>query len=411
MIKENYKNIIYTTTAQIIPRAMLFIFTFYLARTLGSAEYGRYDFALSIGYLVGVFFELGGNMILTKHVARGFYSSFRYALNIRFISIISALVVTIVVLLVFNLYSDNFINIVYALIGIAFSSLMNLYFSFFRGVRRMNFEAIVLIVQKIIFIGVCFFLLNYGNLATNALAAFGLSMIASYLLIQAIYLRERSKYTDTEENKIILKDYVRDIISLALVEVFSIIYFRVTQIILENYHGVSAVGVYGASYKLIEVFTNVPGILMIVLFPGFAKLSKDNIVSFKNNFRKVLPVLFGLGIAASVICWFGGEYIFKLLGKDYSESHIILRYMTLALVAIFPNYLLTQGLIALDKNTKYAVVLSAALVLNIVMGILIVPIYGAEGSALSVGICEWVIFIACFILINKELKSRIGKKA
>lgn len=350
-------------------------------------------------------------MILTKHVARGFYSSFRYALNIRFISIISALVVTIVVLLVFNLYSDNFINIVYALIGIAFSSLMNLYFSFFRGVRRMNFEAIVLIVQKIIFIGVCFFLLNYGNLATNALAAFGLSMIASYLLIQAIYLRERSKYTDTEENKIILKDYVRDIISLALVEVFSIIYFRVTQIILENYHGVSAVGVYGASYKLIEVFTNVPGILMIVLFPGFAKLSKDNIVSFKNNFRKVLPVLFGLGIAASVICWFGGEYIFKLLGKDYSESHIILRYMTLALVAIFPNYLLTQGLIALDKNTKYAVVLSAALVLNIVMGILIVPIYGAEGSALSVGICEWVIFIACFILINKELKSRIGKKA
>ncbi len=126
---------------------MLFIFTFYLARTLGSAEYGRYDFSLSIGYLVGVFFELGGNMILTKHVARGFYSSFKYALNIRFISIISATIVTVIVLLSFNLYSDNFVNIIYALIGIAFSSLMNLYFSFFRGIRRMNYEAVVLIVQ------------------------------------------------------------------------------------------------------------------------------------------------------------------------------------------------------------------------------------------------------------------------
>jgi O-antigen/teichoic acid export membrane protein len=390
---------------------MLFIFTFYLARTLGSSEYGRYDFSLSIGYLVGVFFELGGNMILTKHIARGFYSSFKYALNIRFISIGAAIIVTIIVLLSFNLYSDNFINIVYALVGIAFSSLMNLYFSFFRGVRRMNFEAVVLIIQKIIFIGVCFLLLNYGNLASNALAAFGLSMIASYLIIQAIYLKEKNKYVDEEENKIILKDYIRDIVSLALVEVFSIIYFRVTQIILENYHGVSAVGVYGASYKLIEVFTNIPGILMIVLFPGFAKLSKENIFSFKDNFKKVLPILFGLGILASLFCWFGGEYVFKLLGKDYSESYILLRYMTFALIAIFPNYLLTQGLIALDKNTKYAVVLSAALVLNIVLGILVVPKYGAEGSALSVGICEWVIFIACFILINKEIKSRIGETA
>lgn len=411
MIKENYKNIIYTTAAQIIPRAILYIFTLYLARTLGSAEYGRYEFSLSIGYLVGVFFELGGNMILTKHVARGFYSSFKYALNIRFISIFAAIIIAVIVLLSFNLYSSNFINIVYALIGIAFSSLMNLYFSFFRGVRKMNFEAVVLIIQKLIFIGVCFFLLNYGNFASNALAAFGLSMIISYLLIQGIYLREKNKYIDTEENKIILKDYVRDIVSLALVEVFSIIYFRVTQIILQNYHGDAAVGVYGASYKLIEVFTNIPSILMIVLFPGFAKLSKENIVSFKNNFRKVLPMLFGLGILASVFCWFGGEFVFKLLGKDYSESYILLRYMTLALLAIFPNYLLTQGLIALDKNTKYAVVLSAALILNIVMGILIVPMYGAEGSALSVGICEWVIFIACFILINKEFKKRIGKKA
>lgn len=411
MIKENYKNIIYTTTAQIVPRAMLFIFTFYLARTLGSAEYGRYDFSLSIGYLVGVFFELGGNMILTKHVARGFYSSFKYALNIRFISIFSAGIVTIIVLLSFNLYSDNFINIIYALIGIAFSSLMNLYFSFFRGVRKMNYEAIVLIVQKIIFIGICFFLLSYGNLASSVLAAFGLSMIISYLLIQTIYLRQKHKYTDTEENEIVLKDYMKDIVTLALVEVFSIIYFRVTQIILENYHGVSAVGVYGASYKLIEVFTNIPGILMIVLFPGFAKLSKENIFTFKDNFKKVLPILFGLGVLSSAFCWFGGEYIFKLLGKDYSESYILLRYMTLALVAIFPNFLLTQGLIALDKNTKYAVVLSAALVLNIVLGILVVPKYGAEGSALSVGICEWVIFIACFILINKEIKSRIGETA
>gem|GEM_PF-5851364 len=35
MIRANLKNLSYQTIAQIIPRAMMFIFTFYLARILG----------------------------------------------------------------------------------------------------------------------------------------------------------------------------------------------------------------------------------------------------------------------------------------------------------------------------------------------------------------------------------------
>src|SRR5260221_11865867 len=81
LLRANFKNIIYQTVAQIIPRAMLFLFGFYLAKSLGAVEYGKYDFALSFGYLIGVFFELGGNVILTKYIARGHYSSFKFSIR------------------------------------------------------------------------------------------------------------------------------------------------------------------------------------------------------------------------------------------------------------------------------------------------------------------------------------------
>jgi O-antigen/teichoic acid export membrane protein len=406
LLRENFKNLVYQAFAQILPRALLFIFTFYLARSLGSTEYGKYDFSMSVGYLIGVFFELGGNVILTKYVARGFYSSYIYSLKFRLISISLTFVTVFSFLLISGMHRQIIFHILAACIGIAFSSLMNLNFAFFRGLKRMNYEAIVLIIQKLLFIGISIIFILQSNNSFYPLLSFAISMIVSWIIIQWIFTRERHKYTDdSPEKKIQFTAYFKDVMSLALVEVFSIIYFRVTQIILENYGGYSQVGVYGASYKLVEAFTNIPSILMIVLFPGFAKLAVESRPEFKKQFSRVFRFLLLMGLGSSVFCWFLGKPIFSLLGKDYGESYILIRYMTIALTAIFPNYLLTQSLIALDKNLKYAAVLFIVLALNIIISIILVPAYGAYGSALSVGICEVIILISCYVMINKILNE------
>ncbi|MCC7158961.1 MAG: flippase [Ignavibacteria bacterium] len=406
MIRENFKNIAYQTSAQILPRAMLFVFTFYLAAKLGSTEYGKYDFSMSIGYLVGVFFELGGNVILTKYVARGFYSSYIYSLKFRAVSIISTFIVVFSYLLISGMHSAIFFHVLAACIGIAFSSLMNLNFAFFRGLKRMNYEAIVLIIQKILFIGLSIIFLLRSDSSIFPLISFALSMVISWIIIQWIFIRERHKYNDNSSDKSIqFKEYLKDVMSLALVEVFSVIYFRATQIILEQFHGFSEVGKYSASYKLVEALTNVPSILMLVLFPVFAKLSKENLFEFKRNFNKALVILFVLGFISCVFCWFLGQTFFSIIGKDYDQSYIIIRYMCPALFMIFPNYLLTQSLIAVDKNILYAKIVFIALIVNIFLALLLVPSYGAIGSAISVGICELLIFTLTYYNIRNYLRK------
>lgn len=389
-----------------IPRALIFIFTLYLAKLLGSIEYGKFDYSLSFGYLIGVFFELGGNIILTKYVARGYYSTFYYSFKFRLFSIVLTFIVVFSILFIFKLHQDILIHIFFASIGIAFSSLMNLYFAFFRGVQKMNYEAIVLVIQKIIFIGVCLILILNSKNASSVLLSFAFSMIISWLIIQGIFIKKKKEYIETDNKyAIVFKDYMKDIMSLALVEVFSIIYFRATQIILEAFAGYQAVGVYGVSYKLVEAFINIPSILMIVFFPGFAKLATENISEFKIQFKSVFSLLIVLGIVSSAICWFFGKFLFALIGKDYGESYIIVRYMTIAMTMIFPNFLLTHSLIALDQNIRYAGVLFFALILNILISIIIVPIYKEYGSAISVGICEIIIFISCYILTKKSIRE------
>lgn len=402
MLKKNLKNISYQSAAQLIPKAMMFFFIMYLARTLGSVEYGKYEFALSLGYILGIFFELGGNMILTKHVARDYYSSIHYAVKIRVTSIVAALILFFAAIFLFGLYEDIRFYIVYASAGVALSSMMNLYFAFFRGVQLMKYEAVVLIIQKGIFILLALILMFYTDTALSPLLSFMISMLAGLIIIFIIFKKRETQYLkqDTQYN-IRFRDYVKDVFTLALVEIFASIYFRINQIFLEYYGGFNEVSSYAVAYRIVEVFTNIPGILLIVLFPSFARLAENNLTEFRLQFNKILVYLLGLGIFSAGICWFGGEYFFKLLGNDYSTAHVTLRYLCFPMIFLFPNYLITQGLIALNKNIKFAVILMGALLLNVVISLLIVPSYGAAGSAISIGICEAMIFAIGLYYVKK----------
>ncbi len=380
----------------------MFVFVLYLARFLGIVEYGKFEFALSIGYLIGMFFELGGNMILTKHVARNFYSSIYYAVKIRLLSIFIVLFVFYAILFFSGIYSESRIFIIYASIGIAFSSMMNLYFAFFRGVRKMNYEAYTLIFQKVLFVFLSLILIFSDKSAANALIAFMISMIIGFIIIFFVFKKNESLYINENENQdISFKSYIKDVFTLALVEVFSNIYYKLNQVFIEHYKGYEEVGAYGVAYKIVEVFINFPSILLIALFPAFAKIAVQNLNEFRIQFNKMLIFLFVFGFISSIICWYSGEFIFVLIGSEYEKSYLILRYLTIPLLFLFPNFLVTQGLIALDKNIIFAIILLIALFLNIITSIILVPIYGAIGSALSIGICEIVIFSVGFFYIKK----------
>lgn len=402
MLKQNLKNISYQSIAQIIPRAMMFIFLFYLAGALGNTEFGKFEFALSLGYLVGMFFELGGNIILTKHVARSFYSSIYYAVKIRLACILITIAVFYTVLFSFGIYEESRTYIIYASIGLAFSSMMNLYFAFFRGARKMKYEAAVLITQKALFIIIALVLIYSDKSGARVLLAFMMSMIAGFLLIFLIFKRKEQEYLKSDDKKEIkFKEYFYDVFSLALVEVFSNLYYRLNQVFIEHFKGFEEVGIYGAAYRIVEVFINFPSILLLALFPAFAKLAVENVKEFRMQFNIILGLLLLFGFLSGLLCWFFGEYIFKLIGSSYAKSYSILQYLTIPLLFLFPNFLVTQGLIALNKNAVFVWILLIALILNIIISLLLVPSMGAQGSALSIGICEFFIFITGFYYIRK----------
>jgi O-antigen/teichoic acid export membrane protein len=305
-----------------------------------------------------------------------------------------------------GMYGDMRMHIVYASIGVALSSMMNLFFAFFRGAGAMKYEAVVLVIQKVLFIALALVLMISSTNALYVLLSFMLSMLGGLVLIFIIFKRnEKSYLAKDRKDAILFKQYIKDVLTLALVEIFATVYFRLNQVFIEHYRGLDEVSIYGVAYRIIEVFTNIPAILLLALFPSFARLAEDNIAEFKIQFDKILKYLFGLGIISALVCWFSGEYVFKILGSDYSRSYIVLRYLCFPLLFIFPNYLVTQALIALNRNLLFARILFSALLFNIVLSFILVPQMGAAGSAVSIGICEVLIFVSGFFYVRKNTSA------
>lgn len=86
-VQRIVKNIGVIGIAQIFIAFMSFIFMIYLARFLGEADFGKYNFAFSLTTLLVIFTDLGVNQLLVREIARQKELSSSYINNAIFLKI------------------------------------------------------------------------------------------------------------------------------------------------------------------------------------------------------------------------------------------------------------------------------------------------------------------------------------
>jgi Na+-driven multidrug efflux pump len=69
------------------------------------------------------------------------------------------------------------------------------------------------------------------------------------------------------------------------------------------------------------------------------------------------------------------------------------------MVFILPNYILTQGAIALNKEVGYAKIVVGVALLNIVLNLWLIPEFGAMGAAWATIVAEGVLCIGLGVML------------
>jgi len=166
------------------------------------------------------------------------------------------------------------------------------------------------------------------------------------------------------------------------------------------------VGYYNAAIRIKTILVSVVTSLGSVLLPRVSYYVKQGqIDEFKRISRKALNFVFL--IAIPLICYcsiYAKEIICFLSGGDYMEAILPMQILMPTLLFIgITNVLGIQILVPLGREKIVLISEIAGAVINIIINIVLIPIWGACGAAIGTLTAEFVVLVIQYHCIKQEV--------
>ncbi|NCC25890.1 MAG: hypothetical protein EOM25_11975 [Deltaproteobacteria bacterium] len=188
---------------------------------------------------------------------------------------------------------------------------------------------------------------------------------------------------------------------LMIIELSTLLYFRLDMVVIEGVLGAGAVGLYAAAHRLVEGVVLPLAPLTQIWFRDLRLAAKSN-AGFGRAMTWRVLVLAGFSLLpAGILFWGANPIIFLLYGPEYEDSAQILAWIAPSLIFIFPNAMLTQACLAVDQERAYAIMACLAGVCNLGLNLVFLPGMGAKGAALATVITEAVLGLGLLLTLMR----------
>lgn len=381
------------------------IITILLTRYLGPAGFGTFTFILVFVTLFGSVADWGLTLITVREASRNTTEAHQIIGNVLIIRLLLAAAAALVATAVMTFMPYD--PATKTLVAIASLSLLalSLKTSFqiiFNVKLRMEYTAISDFSANVVALGIVL-LVIYSHLgltqiilaylAGDFLAAGVAAFLGFRLLpLHLSLVRPATKYLLLES------------LPMGAILVLFTVYNRVDTVILSYFKGQEAVGLYGAAYRIYEVLILGAAYFANAVLPLISTLAHTNREKLVWVYRRAFVVLLYLGILVAVVNYFLAPLgVAVIAGPKFAGSVDALRLLSLALVASYFNHLNGYTLIALNKQWYSFAIAIIALILNIILNWIFIPLYSFRAAAFITFLTEGTIVLATLFFLHRTI--------
>lgn len=185
----------------------------------------------------------------------------------------------------------------------------------------------------------------------------------------------------------------------ALLVLLMSIYNRQDAVLLDLLHsnGATQAGIYAQAFRLLDAGNMFAYLFAVLLLPIFARMIK-----FQQPVAELSRMSLGLLVIpatiVALVAWFYPNQIMGLLYTDMvQESQAIFPWLMLAFVSMAGSYVVGTLLTANGSLKVLNTIAFVAVIFSIVLNVLLIPKFGALGSArIAAGIQAMVFMVQCF---------------
>lgn len=397
------QNFIYQLVYQILTIIIPFITTPYVSRILGAEGIGLYAYTYAcVGYFV-LFGRMGiqmyGNRLIAIHngdknkISECFWNLFAVHLIFSGLSIIAY------IFFVCSIKENKGILLIQGIYLIG--QMLDINWLFF-GLEKFKLTVTRNIIIKVLtLISIFVFVKSNGDLWKYILilalgAVLGESMIWATL---PKYVKWKKPTLEK------MKPHFKPIVKLFIPVIATSIYTMMDKLFIKHYRGVSQVGYYENAEKIVSVGRLATVALGTVALPNASKLltggrTKDLKKSINTSLFGAVWFAVGFtygtaGIAKKFIPFFLGD-------KFEASINIVYVLIPCVLCWAIANVFRTQYVIPKQKDNVYINSQIIAAAINLVLNILLIPVYGTGGAAIGTVVAELTVCVV-MIMASKEM--------
>ena len=408
-VKTIAKNTGVLGISQVVTSILGFFLLIYIARYLGEVGFGKYSFAVSFTALFSIFANLGINQFIIRELARNKNLTNEYLTNVSLIKLLLSFLAFGFIVLTINLmdYPQDTTYAVY-LFGIytILTSFALTFRSIFQAFERMEYHAVVMIIEKLILFLLVLFVLFSGYGLIELAYAYIFAGIVDVTLSFSIVLIKIAKPKPTIDFSL-WKTLIIGSIPFGLNALFGVLFFKIDTVMLSVLKGDAAVGIYNAAYiPLLALGGIISQMVITALYPVMSRYfisSKDSLKTFTVLSSKYMAII---GFPIAMGCFvLANRFITLFYVDQYSASiiafQILALYIPIRLVSSITGTLLTS----INRQKARTVSAGFSALFNIVLNAVMIPYLSYIGASIATVLSEIFLYFIFIYFINKHYKK------
>lgn len=406
-----FKNSFWLFLGQGIGKLFKFFVVMAAARILGPADFGAFNYLLSIVSLFFIFSDWGVGALVIRDYQKESIDKEKYIRSAAGLKIILVAIAFLAVLFgLFFFQSPVFkTNLILLAVFLVVSNLRDFIVYLFRAFQKMEKEFWLVLAENLslLIVGL-FLLLIYKNIISLSLA-YICSMVISVALALILF-KNYFSYLKPEWRKGYIKNLLINGAPIMFFGLLSFIFFATDQIILGKLRGTTEVGYYSIATKIILLINTVSGLLMTAVFPYLAS-QIGNAQKVMKIFKKVLLGFITLSILLAVIGAISAPLIPLIVGSQYGPSVGLFRFFIWIIVFMFPITLFDYILFAYNKQWLNFWFTAVCAIINIILNFMLIPRYGIFGAAAASIMAQFLNFLISWYLSRRVMNNALKLSA
>ncbi len=399
-----FKNTSWLFFERIFKMAISFFVIIALTRYLGPENFGLLSYSQSFVGIFVAFATLGVDVILVRELTKNKENSNKLIGTAFFLKLFVSIIAIVIIFGLNSFIADK------------------------EAVMLTNIIAFILLFQSLNTIDTFFqanVISKYSVLANTIAFVFSSALklvfiffemdliyFAYTLVLDSVFIAIGFIYIYIKQNQSLLKwvfdketaiYFLKNGWPLMMVALAAFIYTRTDQIMIKHLVGNEAVGNYAAAVRVSELFYFIPLLITQSIFPKIIEMKARSEKEYFALLEKLYKILVWSAIPIALGLFIFSDLIVSILyGAQYTQASSILSILAFAIIFNAIGTITTKVLYVEHYERKYLYRSILGVFVNIGLNFYFIPIYGAQGAAISTLITLFIIYYL-YDILDKDL--------